>query len=517
VLRVGHIDANRPSDGSFDFWAILPGMLVACANRAVVTATRPSSLAVVASLSALLLSVTALSPGAQFESQSNIDVALPGSSPSVLRVDADTLFHTLDFDFSLQDDGTMYVQTGDIPAMWLRDSSAQTLPYVRFAGVIPALQPIVRGVIERNARNVLKDPRANAFTAGYHVWEEKWEPDSLAYPVTLAYAYWRQTHDRSIFTPHLRWALEHTLASYSCEIRHDPCSDYRSRYLPNHGRGADFSATGMIWGAFRPSDDRVKYPFNIPQNMFAEIALKDIVEIAHDGFGDPHMALGAAQLATSVQAGIERYGKVYDFRYGWIYAYEVDGRGGFELMDDANIPNLVSASLFGYVSPTDMVYQNTRRFALSSDDPFYYHGRFASGLGSPHTPTGWVWPLGMAAQALTSSSPQETADIIKEIAATGSSDGLIHESFDPDDPSRFSRSEFGWANASYAELIFRSIAGFPAPVLSRNALPALLPEYSQTPVLTSFIDQLEARGAMTARCALACSYRFNAQSNILGL
>jgi meiotically up-regulated gene 157 (Mug157) protein len=156
----------------------------------------------------------------------------------------------------------------------------------------------------------------------------------------------------------------------------------------------------------------------------------------------------------------------------------------------------------------DMVYQNTRRFALSSDDPFYYRGRFASGLGSPHTPTGWVWPLGMAAQALSSSSPQETADIIKEIAATGSSDGLIHESFDPNDPSRFSRSEFGWANASYAELLFRSVAGWPAPVLRHDALPMLLPQYSQTPVLTSFIDQLEARGAMTARCAQACTYRF---------
>lgn len=497
MLRVGNIDADRPSGGSFDFWRQLPGIAAVCANRAVVTVTRPHILAVIASLTILVLSVTALSPGVQVITPRSITVALPGTSPTILRIDADTLFHTVDSDFFLQDDGTMYVQTGDIPAMWLRDSSAQTVPYVRFTDSIPAFRPIVRAVIERNARNVLTNPRANAFTAGYKIWEEKWEPDSLAYPVTLAYAYWRQTHDRTIFTPHLRWALEHTVANYACEIHHDACSNYRSRYLPNHGRGADFSDTGMIWGAFRPSDDPVKYPFNVPQNMLAAVALEEIGELAKEGFGDWHMAVGANQLAATVKGGIERYGVVYDFRYGWIYAYEVDGRGEFKLMDDANLPNLVSAPLSEYISPFDPIYQNTRRFVLSSDNPYYYRGRYASGLGSPHTPTGWVWPLGITAQALTSTNSNEVAQLIKSIAATGSSDGLIHESFDPNDPTRFTRSEFGWANAAYAELLFRSIAGLPPQPSHRDVFTHILPRRVPPMTVDSVIDQLSAEGSLT--------------------
>ena len=472
-------------------------MIAACANRAVVTAARPPALAVIASLAVLFLSITALSPGVQVVEPRAITIALPGAEPNVLRIDADTLFHTVNSDFFLQDDGTMYVQTGDIPAMWLRDSSAQTLPYVRFTDDIPAFRPIVRAVIERNARNVLTEPHANAFTAGYKIWEEKWEPDSLAYPITLIYAYWQQTHDRSIFTPRVRWALEHTLSTYECEIRHDPCSDYTSRFLPNHGRGADYSQTGMVWGAFRPSDDRVKYPFNIPQNMLVAVAMEEMSEIAIDGFGDRHMADGAAALGAIVRGGIERYGVVYDFRYGWIYAYEVDGRGGFELMDDANLPDLVSACAWEYVSPEDPIYKNTRRFVLSNDDPFYYRGTFASGLGSPHTPTGWVWPLGMTAQALTSQDQQEVARLIKSIATTGGSDGLIHESFDPNDPSRFTRSEFGWANAAFAELLFRSVAGIAPQPTHRDIFTHVLPHYEPPIAVDSIVDQLLARAALT--------------------
>jgi len=496
VLRTGHLGADRSLGGPLDFLGQAPGMLAACANRAVVTATRPPALAAISLLSILIVSVTGLAPEMSAQQPRTINVTLNGATPTVLRVDADTLFHTVASDFFLQDDGEMYVQTGDIPAMWLRDSSAQTYPYVRFANEIPSFRPIIRAVIERNARNVLTDPHANAFTAGFKVWEEKWEPDSLGYPVTLTYAYWTRTHDRAIFTPHVRWALEHTLATYECEIHHESCSDYRSRYLPNHGAGAAYAETGMVWGAFRPSDDRVKYPFNIPQNMFASVSLEEIGELAIAGFGDPHMASVAMGLSNSIRAGIERDGVIYDFNHGWMYAYEVDGLGGFELMDDANLPNLVSAPLWEYVSPFDPIYENTRTFALSSSNPYYYTGRFATGLGSPHTPTGWVWPLGMIGQALTSRSRPEVTTLIKMIESTRSSDGLIHESFDPDDPSRFTRSEFGWGNASYAELLFRSVGGVPPQPSHLDLFPHVLPHYVPPVVVDSLTDQLSVQGTL---------------------
>ncbi|HXM17943.1 MAG TPA: glycoside hydrolase family 125 protein [Candidatus Tumulicola sp.] len=390
-----------------------------------------------------------------------------GRQPT-LDIPTVTLFHTLARDFFRQDDGTMYVQTGDIPAMWLRDSSAQTIPYVRFIPAVTRLGSLIRAVIERNAKNVLKNPRANAFTVGYQIWEEKWEVDSLAYPVTLAWTYWKQTHDRRVFTRKLHWALAHTVSTFACEQQHRRCSQYTSRFLDNHGRGADYADTGMIWSAFRPSDDPVRYPFNIPQQMLAEVALRELAELAVTGYGDLDLAAKARALAGQVRAGIDRNGVVYDFRYGWLYAYEVDGRGNVELMDDANVPNLVSAPYLGYVSKEDPVYNNTRRFALSSDNPYYYRGRYAEGLGSPHTRTGWVWPLGIIARGLTAPTPKEVSDTIGQVHLSNPTDELIHESFDPNDPSQFTRTEFGWGNAMFAELIFRS-----ATVLPLNPLPPL--------------------------------------------
>lgn len=414
-------------------------------------------------------------------------IIIPSSSfnPQTILVPVSVVFGTAGGDFFSEDDGTVYVRTGDIPAMWLRDSSAQSKPYVRFAPIFPSLKPVFRGVIERNAKNVLTDAYANAFTAGYKLWEEKWEVDSLAYPVTLAYAYWRRTGDPSIFTKRLHWALNHTVSTYQCEQQHARCSHYSSPFLVNHGRGADFAQTGMIWGAFRPSDDPVRYPYNIPQQMFAVVALRELAELASTGYRDGKLAADAGVLADEINLGIERHGLVYHPRLGLVYAYEVDGLGHALLMDDANIPNLLSAPYYGYVLPTSTVYRNTRRFVLSGANPYWYTGKYSSGLGSPHTPTGWVWPLGLIAEGLTAETPDETASVMQQIRDTNNLSTHMHESFDPDDPDRFTRSEFGWANAQFAELIFRSAAGLdpdplPAPVAGMP-LPV-----QQTPLVAGF-------------------------------
>src|SRR5579872_5705801 len=219
--------------------------------------------------------------------------------------------------------------------MWLRDSSAQSAPYVRFVNAYPQLQNIIRGVVQRNARNVLTDPYANAFTRSYKIWEEKWEIDSLAYPIVLDSLYWRTTRDRAMFTPQLLWSFEHIVATYECEQQHSSCSRYRSPFLSDHGAGAPYADTGMIWGAFRPSDDPVRYAYNIPQELFAAYQLDELARLAVIGFGDARLAARASGLAEQIRLGVERYGIVYDFRYGWMYAYEVDGLGNFILMDDA--------------------------------------------------------------------------------------------------------------------------------------------------------------------------------------
>lgn len=416
-------------------------------------------------------------------------LVVPLTGRRVHEVEPAQLFHTLFTDFFPEDDATTYVQTGDIPAMWLRDSSAQTIPYVRFQTAFPILRGRFAGVIARNARNVITDPYANAFQADYHVWERKWEVDSLAWPVVLAWTYWQATRDRTIFTPELHVALRTIVSTYACEQRHRSCSRYLYPYRVATN-DAYAAGTGLIWGAFRPSDDPVAFRFNIPQNALAVVGLADIEALALIGYGDANLATSARALSDRVQVGIERYGRVYDARrHGWMYVYETDGYGRNELMDDANLPNLTTLPYIDWCSAFDPIYLNTRAFALSRDDPFYYSGRYAQGLGSPHTPPDYVWPLGIIGRALTATGSNEVAEAITTLAETDGESGMIHESFYADGYWRYTRAEFGWANALGAELMFRALGGFAStqfspwgtvlPLQRRTPTPTLVPAFTQ--------------------------------------
>lgn len=416
-------------------------------------------------------------------------LVVPLTGKRVRDIQTAQLFHTLFTDFFPEGDGTTYVQTGDIPAMWLRDSSAQTIPYVRYQIAYPGLRARFVGVIRRNMRNILTDVYANALQANYHVWERKWEVDSLAWPVILTSIYWRETHDRTIFNSDLHQALGQIVYTYRCEEHHRACNRYRYPYrVYTSDRYND--DTGMIWGAFRPSDDPVQYRFNIPQNAFAVVALHDIQELLLAGYHDQKLAYQAQALAARVQVGIERYGLFYNSeRRVWMYAYETDGFGNYNLMDDANIPNLTTLPYIDWCSAFNPAYIATRTFALSMDNPFYFSGRYAQGLGSPHTPYDYVWPLGIIGRALTATSSIEVATAITTLAETDGESGLIHESFYPDGYWRFTRPEFGWANALGAELFFRSLAGDPAtqfayhgpivPFDTRSVTPTLVPAFTQ--------------------------------------
>ncbi|HEY8320704.1 MAG TPA: glycoside hydrolase family 125 protein [Candidatus Baltobacteraceae bacterium] len=408
-----------------------------------------------------------------------------------------TLFHTLFNDFFDESDGTTYVQTGDIPAMWLRDSSAQTIPYLRFERTFPALRSRFAGVIERNARNIAVDPYANAFMANYHVWERKWEIDSLAAPSILASIYWRSTGDRTIFTPALRRALRIVVDTLRCEQIHKRCSPYVYPYRVKTD-DAYAAGTGLIWSAFRPSDDPVLYRFNIPQNAAAVVALRAIAEMATDGYADPDVAREATTVADAVQVGIARYGVVWNAsRKVWMYAYEVDGYGRVNFMDDANIPNLTTLPYLGWCSSFDQIYLNTRAFALSPANPYYFSGTYAQGLGSPHTNPNFVWPLGIIGRALTATGSAEVAQQITTLAETDGKDGLIHESFYDGGYWRYTRAEFGWANALYAELLFRSTAGFRAmPFVDGDEAIIPFQRPARTPTLASPLVQIHNSGLL---------------------
>jgi len=353
----------------------------------------------------------------------------------------------------IQRDGTTFVSTGDIDAEWLRDASAVVKPYIGLSMNDPDVRATLRGVISRQAKYILLDPYANAFTLDYRVAERKFEMDSLLYPIWFSYLYWKASGDRSIFTPEVERAFERVMTVLRTEQHHNSRSHYRHPGLANNGQGSPVGYTGLVWTAFRPSDDPATYQYNIPDNMFAVVVLRDLTEIERNIYHNDKLAQNAWGLGVQIQRSIEQYGTVNLPGFGKMYSYEIDGRGHSLLMDDANIPSLLSIPYYGYVSGRDAVYRDTRKFVLSERNPYFYRGKYAEGIGSPHTPHGYIWPLSLVMEALTATDQDEIKRLLGYIAASDIGDHRLHESFNADWPEAYTRDDFAWPNALFAELM----------------------------------------------------------------
>jgi meiotically up-regulated gene 157 (Mug157) protein len=413
-------------------------------------------------LGLLTIALVAVAPASGLEIQSIVRAAAQYQNPNA---HLQTMFRTALLDTTklaeFAPDGTAYVKTGDIPAEWLRDASAQVRPYLYYAKADPAVRELLRAIIAREAKYVQVDPYANAFTLDYRVWEEKYELDSLAYPVTLAWSYWHVTGDASIFTDDESKAFDAILATMQREQNHSSNSRYTHKELPNDGKGRPSGYTGMIWTGFRPSDDASYYNYLIPSEMFAVVALGDMAQIERQVYHNSAKADQAKTLRDQVERGIQTYGLVPVKKYGKIYAYEVDGLGHAILTDDANVPSLLSAPYIGYTTVSNPYYLNTRAFLLSQDNPSYYTGNLARGIGSYHTPDHWVWPLALVMEGLTANTQTEKQDVLNQLLASDPGDHLLHESFDPNDPKRYTRADFGWPNALFSEYVMTSFGGVP--------------------------------------------------------
>lgn len=215
---------------------------------------------------------------------------------------------------------------------------------------------------------------------------------------------------------------------------------------------------GLTWSGFRPSDDAWHIRLSDLSNMFAAVVLKYLEEIAEIVYHNEQMQREASCLREQIEKGIAQYGTVETEDFGKIYAYEVDGFGQYNLMDDANIPSLLSLSYLGYQGDGEMM-QNTRRFILSEANPYYYRGKFARGIGSPHTPVNHVWHLSLIMQGMTSTDEREKEDILRMLSETDAGTGMMHESVYVDDPGKYTREWFSWANALFCEWIL-DICGY---------------------------------------------------------
>ncbi len=372
-----------------------------------------------------------------------------------------------------------HVITGDIDAMWLRDSSAQVWPYLPLMVEDQPLQQLIAGVINRQTRCILKDPYANAFykddnkrgewasdltdmKPGVH--ERKWEIDSLCYPIRLAHEYWKVSKDTAPFDAQWHQAIRLTLQTFREQQRKNGNGPYRfmrrteiaTDTVPGRGYGNPAKPVGLIHSTFRPSDDATIFPYLVPANFFAVVSLRQAAEMVETIREDRELAKQCRALADEVEHALREHGVVNHPKAGRVYAFEVDAYGNFYCTDDGNIPSLLSLPYLGAVKRNDPIYESTRRMLLSPQNPYYCIGKAARGIGGPHVGVDMIWPLGVIMQGLTATDDAEIRECLVTLQKTHADTGFIHEAFHKDDPKKFTRSWFAWANTIFGEFVLKT-------------------------------------------------------------
>lgn len=372
-----------------------------------------------------------------------------------------------------------FVYTGDIHAMWLRDSAAQVYPYVQLANDDEKLKKMLRGVILRHQKLIIIDPYANAFNDGptggnwqsdgtdmkLELHERKWEIDSLCYPIRLAYQYWLTTADNSVFGKDWEEAIRLTVQTFKEQQRKENDGPYRflrvtdrqHDTLSNVGWGTPVNPVGLIVSSFRPSDDSTIFQFLIPSNFFAVTSLRKAAKVLKEVNKNTELANECLALAKEVETALKKYAVHKHPKYGKIYAFEVDGFGNQLLTDDANVPSLLSLAYLGDVDAKDKIYQNTRRFVWSKDNPYFFSGKAGEGIGGPHIGYDMVWPMSIMMKAFTSKNDAEIKNCVEMLMKTDAGTGFMHESFNKDDANKFTREWFAWQNTLFGELIIKLI------------------------------------------------------------
>ena len=381
-----------------------------------------------------------------------------------------------------------FIVTGDIEALWLRDSSAQIWPYLPLAAGDDALRSLYRGLIQRQARCILIDPYANAFLKDPAamtdlkwsigdvtdmkpgVAERKWELDSLCWPIRLAHGYLMATGDVAPFDDTWRGAMRSIVDTFRVQQRKGGAGPYhfqRKALAPTEtlaldGYGNPTRKVGLIHSGFRPSDDACTYNFLIPSNHFAVVSLRQLAAMAPRTGLDAAFMQDCRSLAAEVEAALNIHGLTRDAHGETIWAYEVDGFGNALVMDDANVPSLLSLPYLGAVAGNDPIYRRTRATVWSRRNPYFFKGRAGEGIGGPHEGLGLIWPMSLMARILTSDDDAEIRQSLDILTTTDAGLGFMHEAFDQDDPTRYTRAWFAWANSLFGEMILDLLRRKPA-------------------------------------------------------
>ncbi|MGL4347157.1 MAG: glycoside hydrolase family 125 protein [Chitinophagaceae bacterium] len=386
--------------------------------------------------------------------------------------------NTLDTTVFYNEDNCMpdtFVITGDIDAMWLRDSAAQVYPYVVYAGQDKKLDLMLQGVINRQAQSIMLDPYANAFNktpkkneyTDYtemqpEVFERKWELDSLCYPIRLAHHYWKTTKNTAPFNTEWLKVAKLIYQTMITQQRKKGLGDYSFQRLTTYssetqygrGYGNPINPVGLICSSFRPSDDATIFLFLIPSNLFAIKSLRQLAEIVSTIYKDNEFANQCIALANEVEKAVYKYSANEVYNFGKIMAFEVDGFGSQLYMDDANVPSLLALPYLGLLSEEDILYKNIRNFVWSKRNPYFYENDKFQGIGSPHVgKDNYIWPMSIIMKAFTTHNPVEIKHCLDMLINSDGNTGFMHESFLISNPKEFTRSWFAWANTLFGALV----------------------------------------------------------------
>ena len=378
--------------------------------------------------------------------------------------------------YTLEGKPDTFVITGDIDAMWLRDSTAEVWPYIPLVKEDTRLSMLISGVVNRQTKCVLIDPYANAFNyesgVSEHlsdqtemkpgVFERKWEVDSLCYVIRLAYQYWKISGNTAPYDADWARAMKLIVKTFKDQQRKTGESPYNFRRKTDYahdtaqgsGSGNPIRPVGLICSVFRPSDDGTIFPFLIPSNYFAVHSLRQLAEMSETLLNDTPFTAECRALADEIDVALMKYAVVEHFEFGKVYAYETDGYGSVLHMDDANVPSLLSLPYIAGIDPESEVYKNTRKMVLSPFNPYFAQGRY-KGVGGPHTGKEMIWPLSYIMRAMTSRNEEEIAFCLQMLKETHANTGFIHESFHRNDPGQYTRSWFAWANSIFGEMMLK--------------------------------------------------------------
>jgi meiotically up-regulated gene 157 (Mug157) protein len=301
------------------------------------------------------------------------------------------------------------------------------------------------------------------------VHERKWEIDSLCYPIRLGYHYRKITGDTAPFDAAWQEAMGRILQTFREQQRKNGRGPYHfqrntttpSDSLGGKGYGAPAKPVGLIFSMFRPSDDATVFPLLVPSNFFAVVSLRQAAEMLEQLAGDSNTAPNCRALAKEVETALQEYAVVEHGSYGRVHPYEVDAYGNIYCIDDGNVPSLLSLPYLGAVPASDPIYQNTRRLVLSDGNPYYCQGKAASGPGGPHVGMDMIWPLGLIVQGLTSTDDNEIRHCLTTLQKTHAGTGFMHEAFNKDNPKKFTRAWFAWANTIFGELVLKTFQERP--------------------------------------------------------